>query len=91
MAAGNGYNRVAITANEVRKTYHAQPFRPFKLRVAGGREYEVRHPKLMAISPRGQTVIVVAPDETVDLIDTLTFSSIHMDDNGVAENTPSPE
>ena len=80
-----------MTADELRKAYRAQPFRPFMLRVADGREYEVRHPELMAISPRGRTVVVVAPDETADLIDTLMINSIHLDDNGQYEDTASPE
>ncbi len=80
-----------MTVEELRKAYHTQPFRPFKLRVADGCEYEVRHPELMAISPRGRTVIVVAPDDTADIIDTLMITSIHMDDHGQDEDTPSPE
>ena len=80
-----------MTVEELRKAYHTQPFRPFKLRVADGREYEVRHPELMAIGPRGRTVIVVGPDDTADIIDTLMITSIHMDDNGQDEDTPSPE
>ena len=80
-----------MTVEELRKAYHTQPFRRFKLRVADGREYEVRHPELMAISPRGRTVIVVGPDDTANIIDTLMITSIHRDDAGPGENTASPE
>ncbi len=80
-----------MTADEIREVHRARPFRPFTLCVVDGREYEVRHPELMIVTPRGRTVVVASPDEKVDIIDTLMITSIHMDDNGEGENTPSPE
>ncbi|MEE9293622.1 MAG: hypothetical protein V3W34_01480 [Phycisphaerae bacterium] len=67
-----------MTIEQLRKTHRAQPFEPFVLRTADGREFEVNHPEVLAISPVGRTVVVMAPDGAHDVIDLLLVASLHM-------------
>ena len=41
----------------VREAIHAQPFRPFTLRLADGRELLIPHPDFVAVSARRVAVI----------------------------------
>jgi hypothetical protein len=71
-----------MIAEEIRRAQRTQPFRPFTLRVADGRAYEVKHPELMIVTPRGRTVIVVTPDSEVNILDTLMITAIRLRDEG---------
>jgi len=50
------------TLDKVRMAMHAQPFRPFILRLVDGTSYVVRHPDFIAIPPpsRGREVTFYA-------------------------------
>jgi hypothetical protein len=63
---------------EIRNYLRAEPFRPFLVRVADGREYRVDHPEFMAISPSGRSVAVYGHDDLADIIDTLMITSLHI-------------
>lgn len=60
-----------MTIEQLRKAHRTHPFEPFVLRTADGREFEVNHPEVLAISPVGRTVVVMAPDGAHDVIDLL--------------------
>jgi hypothetical protein len=64
--------------NEIRDALHAQPFRPFTVRVSDGREYPVEHPDFLAISPSGRTIIVYGADDLHDPIETMMITSLHI-------------
>ena len=66
-----------MRVDELRKALRAEPFKPFLVRVADGREYDVRHPEFMMIAPSGKTVAVYGPDDLADFIDTLMITSLH--------------
>ncbi len=51
-----------ITA--IREAMHAQPFRPFSLRLADGRELTIRHPDFIAIAPNEWSVSVYYSDDS---------------------------
>ena len=51
-----------MTFEEVRKPYHAAPFRPFDIVLTGGRHVRVDHPEFMALSPDEDVVVVFEPD-----------------------------
>jgi hypothetical protein len=42
----------------------AQPFKPFWVKLADGRQLEVRHPENIAMSPNGRDVTVYDDDGT---------------------------
>ena len=66
--------------DELRRIHRAQPFEPFTIRVADGREYLVKHPELLAISPTGRTVALYTPDDLFDILDTMMIASVHIGD-----------
>jgi hypothetical protein len=75
-----------VTIERIREAHQARPFKPFTLRTGGGREYSVRHPEFMAMTPGGRTVIVTHNEESVEMIDLLLVESLHF--NGHGKNRP---
>ena len=57
---------------------NAQPFRPFLIRTAGGREYLVKHPELLFKLSTGRTIIVDHGDGRYDTFDTILIESLHI-------------
>jgi hypothetical protein len=51
-----------MTFEEVRKLYHAAPFRPFEILLATGRKVRVDHPEFMALSPDQDVIVVFEAD-----------------------------
>jgi len=71
-----------MTVERIREAHETRPFKPFTLRTGGGREYAVRHPEFLALTPSGRTIIVTHGEESVEMIDLLLVESIHFDTNG---------
>ena len=42
------------TLSQLQQVLHAQPFRPFAVRMGDGRTYVVKHPDFLAIPPGGR-------------------------------------
>jgi hypothetical protein len=59
--------------DEVRKLLHAEPFVPFVIKTSDGKQYRVKHPDYVAISPKGGRITVYANEET-----STTLSALHM-------------
>jgi hypothetical protein len=72
-----GYN-FGKTTEQFRATLHLQPFRPFKIRMADGRAFDVAHPDFVAQSHSGRTVIVFHPDETYTVLDLLLMTKLQI-------------
>jgi hypothetical protein len=60
----------------LREALHAQPFRPFTIRLTDGRSLPVPHPELVAIA--GRTVVVTSPaqDESFSVVDSVLIVSL---------------
>lgn len=58
------------TNAQVRALTTAQPFRPYRVRLADGRQFEVRHPESISCSPNGREM-VVHDDEGLHLVEQL--------------------
>lgn len=67
-----------MTSEQFRATLHMQPFRPFTIRMADGRAFEVSHPDFVAQSPSGRTVIVFQPDESYSVLDLLLMTELQV-------------
>jgi hypothetical protein len=67
-----------MTVEQFRATLHQQPFRPFTIRMADGRAFEVVHRDFVALSPAGRTVIVFQRDETYSVLDLLLMSELQV-------------
>jgi hypothetical protein len=67
-----------MTTEQFRATLHLQPFRPFTIRMADGRAFNVNHPDFIAQSPSGRTVIVFQSDESYSVLDLLLMSELEV-------------
>ena len=71
------YN-ISMTVEQFKTTLHLQPFRPFTIRMADGRMFDVPHPDLVAKSPSGRTVIVFQQDDSYSLLDLLLMTEVEV-------------
>ena len=60
---------------ELRQAHRSQPFRPFSIRVADGREYAVNHPEFLMLGSR--SLVVHTPKDAFEIIDTAMITSLH--------------
>jgi tRNA1(Val) A37 N6-methylase TrmN6 len=67
-----------MTVEQLRTLLHAQPFRPFVIHLADGREVEVLHQEFAIIAPQGRTAIVYRPDESFEIIDIMLVTSLEV-------------
>ena len=65
-----------MTIDQLRTFYDAQPFQPFTMHLADGREILVRSREFMASAPSGRTVIVYQPDDSWNVVDLLLVTDI---------------
>jgi len=59
----------SMTIDKVRQLYESEPFRPFSLNLADGREVVVQHPEFLAQAPSGRTIVVYQPDDSFNIVD----------------------
>jgi hypothetical protein len=71
-----------MTVQQLRETWRAQPFRPFTMHLADGREIRVEHQEFLMLSPSGRTVIVYQPDDSHNVIDLLLVTDLEVKANG---------
>lgn len=67
-----------MTTEQFKTTLHLQPFKPFTIRMADGRTFQVSHPDFVAQSPSGRTVIVFQPDESYSVLDLLLMTELQV-------------
>lgn len=67
-----------MTTEQFRSTLHLQPFRPFTIRMADGRTFDVAHPDFVAQSPSGRTAIVFQPDDSYSILDLLLMTELEV-------------
>jgi len=65
-----------MTLDRIREAYFAQPFAPFVLHLADGREIPVQSPEFMARAPTGRTIAVFQPDDRMHVVDLLLVTDI---------------
>ncbi len=69
-----------MTSEQLRQVIRAQPFRPFAIHLADGRQIRVNHPELVLKAPTGRTFVVWGPDDAFEIIDLFLVSSIKVTD-----------
>lgn len=67
-----------MTIEQLRKLYQAEPFRPFVMHLADGRQIPVLHPEFIASAPSGRTITVYQPDDTANIIDLLLVTDLEV-------------
>ena len=77
---------MTVTAEELREIQHASPFRPYTIRMADGRSFQVPHPDFVWIAPRGRTLVVAQPrpgedlaDDPMSILDMMLVTEIQLD------------
>jgi hypothetical protein len=70
--------QLLMTIDQVRNLYNAQPFRPFIIHLADGRQIPVHHREFVMAVPSGRTVFVCQPDDTVNIIDLLLVTDLEL-------------
>ncbi len=71
-----------MTADQFRAALRAEPFKPFEVKTAGGRQYLVDHPELAVLSPSGRTAYLFVTPDAAAIIDVLMIESINFVNNG---------
>jgi hypothetical protein len=71
-----------MTADELRNVYGAEPFHPFTLHLADGRNVHVPHSEFIAISPRGRTAVVYSASGSFNVVDVQLVADIEVNGNG---------
>lgn len=71
-----------MTIEQIRNFYNAQPFQPFVIHLADGREIPVRSREFMSAAPSGRTIIVHQPDDSWNVVDLLLVTDLAVMPNG---------
>jgi hypothetical protein len=71
-----------MTGDRIRSLYGAQPFRPFIIHLADGRELAVQHREFLALSPTGGTAVVFQPDDSFNIVDMILVTDLEVKANG---------
>ena len=67
-----------MTIERLKELYDAQPFKPFVLHLADGREIPVRHRDFIMAAPSGRTIVVMQPDDSLNIIDLLLVTDAEL-------------
>ena len=67
-----------VAIEKIRELYGAQPFQPFVIHMADGREIEVCHADFVATAPSGRTTTVYQPDDSLNLINLLLVTDLEV-------------
>ena len=71
-----------MTIDQLKLAYGTQPFRPFVLHLADGRELPVQHREFIMAAPSGRTIIVYQPDDSFNIIDVLLVTDLDFNRTG---------
>jgi hypothetical protein len=67
-----------MTIEPMRALYDAQPFRPFIINLADGRQIPVHHREFIMSVPSSRTTIVCQPDDSFNIIDLLLVTDLEI-------------
>lgn len=69
-----------MTIEQLQNVHRAEPFKPFTLHLADGKNIHVPHREFLSHSPSGRTVIVFGDRERFDILDVLMITRIEVPD-----------
>lgn len=67
-----------MTVEQLRAVYGAQPFRPFTIHLADGRQIPVLSREFILTVPSGRTIVICQPDDTLNIIDLLLVTDLEL-------------
>jgi hypothetical protein len=65
-----------MRSEDIRKVQHAQPFQPFVVHVADGRQFTINHPEFILVSKSERTVVIDDVQGNLEILDPLLISSL---------------
>jgi hypothetical protein len=80
-----------MTGREIQAFVDAEPFQPFRIHMASGRTFDVRHPEMIRIGRTSVTVFAFSQDDErfymrVEMLGLLLIESISVLDTSVASS-----
>ena len=76
-----------MTVDKLQGVHHAVPFRPFTIRLADGRAYEVPHRDFLTYSPNGgRTAKVFGDEDSVGILDLLLVTDLVIHKSAMPSN-----
>ncbi len=77
-----------MTVEQLRNAVQSQPFQPFSLHMAGGRQIRVRSPEFILVPPTNSRTFVVYQDKAFEIIDLLLVESIEVGNGKARRRKP---
>ena len=71
-----------MTATELKKFWHAAPFVPFNIVLAGAEKLRVPHPDFLSVSPNGRIAHVWRNDDDHTAVDVMLITAVETSRNG---------
>ncbi|MEO6970976.1 MAG: hypothetical protein ABI217_08785 [Chthoniobacterales bacterium] len=71
-----------MTATELRKLWHATPFVPFNIILAGSEKLPVPQPGFFALSPKGRIAHIWQEDDDYTVVDVMLITAVETTRNG---------
>ncbi len=65
--------------DQFRDAWRAQPFKPFTIHLADGREIPVLSPEFVLTVPSGRTIVVCQPNDRLNIIDLLLVTDLEFE------------
>lgn len=65
-----------MTIQEIQRVHSAQPFQPFRIMVADGQTYDVRHPENLAFTGKGRIIGIAMDDDSFVTLDLLLVTGL---------------
>jgi hypothetical protein len=78
----NQWYNCVVTTEQLRNLWKTEPFRPFVIHLADGRQLQVRHPEFLLLSPSGRSIILYQPDDSFNVVDLLLVTDLEVTSNG---------
>ena len=80
-----------MTIEQLKDTYERQPFRPFIIHLADGRQIPVNSREFMLTVPSGRTIVVAQPDDRLHIIDFLMITDLEIKTRSIGAGKRRPE
>jgi len=67
-----------MTTERIKELYDAQPFKPFIIHRADGRDVPVHHREFIMTVPPGRTIVVAEPDGSLHILDVFMITDLEV-------------
>jgi hypothetical protein len=67
-----------MTVEQLKVMREANPFRPFRIHLAGGKTFDIPHRDFVAPAPSGRKAIVYQADDTYSVVDVYLITELEI-------------